>query len=207
MRVLACVSLGPGDIAIDVGAHSGTFLDVVLASAPHARHLAFEPLPHLADRLRENYPGVEVHKVALSDGVGATEFLYVEEDPGYSGLRRGGYPAPYTPQPITVHRARLDDLVGDDVLPRLVKIDVEGAELEVLRGGRQTLTRSRPVIVFEHYTPHADAYGTTAADLHALLVDEIGLRIFDIDGNGPLSAAAMQQIADRRDVWSYIARP
>ncbi|MFA9269442.1 MAG: FkbM family methyltransferase [Baekduiaceae bacterium] len=207
MRVLVSATLGPEDSAIDIGAHAGTFLDIVLAAAPAGRHLAFEPLPDQARRLRADYPEVDVHEVALSDGAGAAEFLHVRENPGYSGLRRGSYPAPYTPQPITVRRARLDDLVRDDHVPRLVKIDVEGAELEVLRGGARTLARHRPVIVFEHYAPHADAYGTTAADLHALLVDEFGLRVFDIDGNGPLSATAMQSTADRRAVWSYIARP
>lgn len=207
MRVLVSASLGPTATAIDIGAHAGTFLDIVLASAPAGRHLAFEPLPDQARRLRADYPQVDVHEVALSDGTGTAEFLHVRENPGYSGLRRGSYPAPYTPERITVRRARLDDLVREDDVPRLVKIDVEGAELEVLRGGVQTLARHRPVIVFEHYAPHADAYGTTATDLHALLVGELGLRVFDIDGHGPLSAAAMQRTADRRSVWSYIARP
>ena len=207
MRVLVSATLGPADGAIDIGAHAGTFLDIVLAAAPAGRHIAFEPLPEQARRLQADYPGVDVHEVALSDGTGHAQFLHVRENPGYSGLRRGSYPAPYTPEPITVRRARLDDFVRDDDAPRLVKIDVEGAELEVLRGGARTLARHRPVIVFEHYAPHADAYGTRAVDLHALLVSEIGLRLFDIDGHGPLSATAMQRIADQREVWSYIARP
>jgi hypothetical protein len=43
------------------------------------------------------------------------------------------------------------------------------------------------VVIFEHGSGSAETYGTTPATIHALLRDEIGYRIFDLDGNGPYS--------------------
>ncbi len=207
LRVLAVGALGPDDTVIDVGAHRGDFLDIALAVAPEGRHYAFEPLPEMAAGLRTSHPQVDLREAALSDGAGEITFLHVAEDPGYSGFRQGSYPANYTPQEITVRRTRLDDEIPADVDVAFIKIDVEGAEMEVLRGGLETLRRCRPVVVFEHFKGHAEAYGTTARDLHALLTGEAGLRMFDIDGVGPLSADQMQQAADAGAVWNFIARP
>ncbi len=207
LRVLAVAALGPADTVIDVGAHLGDFLDIALAVAPEGRHFAFEPLPEMAAALRTSHPQVDLREAALSDGVGEITFLHVAEDPGYSGFRQGSYPANYTPQEITVRRTRMDDEIPADVDVAFIKIDVEGAELEVLRGGLETLRRCRPVVVFEHFKGHAEAYGTTARDLHALLTGEAGLRMFDIDGVGPLSADQMQQAADAGALWNFIARP
>jgi hypothetical protein len=42
--------------------------------------------------------------------------------------------------------------------------------------------------------------------MHKLLVDDARLRIFDIDGNGPYSAAAMREVFDSRRLWTWVAR-
>ena len=66
----------------------------------------------------------------------------------------------------------------------------------------KTLAQARPVVVFEHGPGAADHYGTTPADVHGLLSD-FGLRIFDMDGHGPLSLAEFE---DNRGRFNWIAR-
>lgn len=207
LRVIAASAVPKDGTVIDVGAHLGDFVKVALAVAPDGKHFAFEPLPEMAAALKKDFPGVCVREVALSSEPGEIAFLHVQEEPGYSGFRPGSYPGDYTPREITVRRARLDDELPADGDVALIKIDVEGAELEVLKGALETLRRTRPVVVFEHFKGHADAYGTTARDLHRFLVEEAGMRVVDIDGAGPLTAGQMQQAADAGAVWNFIARP
>lgn len=73
---------------------------------------------------------------------------------------------------------------------------MEGAELQVLRGGRDLIRRCKPVIVFEHGLGAADYYGTTPEDVFDLLVEGCGLRCFTMeqwlgsDGEKSLERAA-----------------
>jgi hypothetical protein len=69
--------------------------------------------------------------------------------------------------------------------PELIKIDVEGAELQVLQGALTTLKQHRPIVVLEHGSGSAEAYETHPQDIFALLSGEVGYRLFDLDGNGP----------------------
>jgi hypothetical protein len=59
-----------------------------------------------------------------------------------------------------------------------MKVDVEGAELQVFKGAVETITRSRPLIVFEHGLGGADYYGTSPGDMYDLLAGRCGLRLF-----------------------------
>lgn len=72
----------------------------------------------------------------------------------------------------------LDDLIPLNKNIKFIKIDVEGAELGVLKGGFQTIKNSKLIIVFEHGIGAADYYGTTPEQIFSLLVNECGLRIF-----------------------------
>lgn len=166
--------------AIDVGCHEGSILDVILRHAPEGEHHAFEPLPDLFARLREKYAGnpqVHLHETALSDAPGEATFQHVVTNPGYSGLLRRRFDRPHEDVvEIRVKLARLDDIVGPTADVRLIKIDVEGAELQVLRGARELLRRSRPFVVFEHGQGAADVYGTRPEHVYELFA-ECGMRL------------------------------
>lgn len=89
---------------------------------------------------------------------------------------------------------RLDDAVPVTVPHDFVKIDVEGGEVLVLRGARELLRRSRPVIVFEHGGDWAMRhYGTTSAELWRILVDDLGYGIGLLDGTEPLTWIAFHE--------------
>ena len=139
---------------VDVGAHKGEVLDVILKNAPQGTHYAFEPIPVMYQDLVVKYTGnthVHVYGVALSNMKGESSFNYVVSNPSYSGLIKRKYDRPNEEDTmITVHTDRMDDLIPQDVKIDLIKIDVEGGELLVMEGARELLKRDKPVIIFEH---------------------------------------------------------
>lgn len=207
MRVLLTSVLRPDSSAIDVGAHAGVVLREIVRVAPHGRHLAFEPIPKRHVQLQAAFPGVDVRQAALSDTAGRAEFSYVTDDDGYSGLRlrRDLGPAAASVEQIQVSVARLDDELPQGFAPALIKIDVEGAEVNVLRGALETLHRHRPVVIFEHGAGGADLYGATSGELHDLLTGA-GFRIFDLDGDGPYHRARFEALFTE-PVSNYVAVP
>ena len=56
VRRLLAWSLAPDSCCIDIGAHAGSVLREILRAAPDGRHIAYEPLPHLAEHLRAEFP-------------------------------------------------------------------------------------------------------------------------------------------------------
>jgi FkbM family methyltransferase len=170
--------LYPDSNWVEVGASTGEFLWHVLRYAPRGHHVAFEPIPAIAARLRaELPPQVTVHALAASDRDGDSEFQWVVGSPGYSGLRRRVYPNPVDVRTIRVRTARLDAVLPADVRVHGMKIDVEGAELQVFQGARRTLRTWRPHVLFEHGPGAAESYGTTPDMMWDLVHGELGFAI------------------------------
>jgi FkbM family methyltransferase len=202
LRVLLAASLAPDSSCIDVGAHHGDVLREIVRCAPHGRHIAYEPLPELAAALARDYPQVDVRNAALSDHDGEASFLHDRTEPMRSTLHAHAFTDHNNTTTITVRVERLDGALPDDVVPTLVKIDVEGTEAEVLRGAVDTLRRHRPVVVFEH-----GAGGTSSpAEVHSILAEDAGFRIFDLDGGGPYSRSEFEATYPQPTMWNWIAR-
>jgi FkbM family methyltransferase len=165
-RVLAASSN-----CIDIGTSAGELLKHMVRLAPRGTHFAFEPLPDFYDTLVKRFPGVRVHNVALSDTTEeSTPFQRVVSNPAYSGLRRRRYDRPEERvEEIVVRTARLDEFIPQNVHIHLVKIDVEGGEFHVLKGGVETVRHNRPFIVFEFGLGGADWYGIQPEDMYRLL--------------------------------------
>jgi FkbM family methyltransferase len=147
--VLTVRICAPHKTFIDVGAHLGSVLSNVMRQVPSARIIAVEGVPDKARFLKQAYPDVEVHSCALGAEDGQVAFYIDTERSGFSSLdpTRSGRSTR-----IDVQMKRLDQIVqGADV--DTIKIDVEGAELDVLVGGTALLDRCRPLIMFESGTP------------------------------------------------------
>ncbi len=199
--IMAAV-LSPGANCIDIGANAGDVLRTMVRHAPEGNHIAYEPLPELAGSLVERFPGVDVRNVAISDTAGEATFYRDKASDSRSSLRPGR-----GCEPFTVRLATLDRDLPEGYRPDFVKIDVEGAELAVLRGGAETLARHRPYIAIEHGSSAA-AFGTTHRMIHDFLAGELGMRIFDMDGDGPFDADEFDLVADPPgDRWNFIACP
>jgi FkbM family methyltransferase len=191
---------------LDVGAHASSVLREIVRLAPRGRHVAWEPLPAFAARLRGEFPGVVVREAALTDEAGQRDLTHVIDEPGWSGLAARPTPGGGPTETLTVRCERLDDVLPDGVRPRFVKIDVEGAEALVLRGALATLRAHRPLIAFEHGRGSAEYHGTGPEDVHGLL-DELGYAIWGLDGNGPYGAQRFAAIFAAGERVNFVARP
>lgn len=200
---------------VDVGAHQGDILIEILRRAPDGRHLAVEPIPHFARLLEERFAGnanVMIIDAALSDELGTTTFNLVVSNPAYSGIKRRRFDRPdEVVEEIEVRLVRLDDLVDPSTKISFVKIDVEGAEVQVLRGAKQLLKRNKPVVVFEHGLGGADVYGTGPDDVWAVLVQDSALRISTMKrwlaDDSPLSREEFRQAFRNGQDYYFMAYP
>jgi FkbM family methyltransferase len=202
LRVLLAAVLSADSCCIDVGANQGAVLEEIVRLAPLGSHIAYEPLPHLAEDLGHRFPGVEVRRAALSNTDGPTTFNYVRNFPAYSGLRHRTYPGEPDIEVLEVMAERLDDHLPESFAPALIKIDVEGAERLVLEGAMETLRRHQPVVVLEDSGNMAPEYGSDSGQIFDLLVGQAGMRIFDMDGNGPYTRDEYATSS----FWNFIAR-
>ena len=204
LRLLLRMVLQPDDCCIDVGANRGQLLEEFVRLCPAGRHLAFEPVPVLAEALQAQFPAVEVHPWALGDAESERPFHWIVSQPGLSSF--AARPARPPAQVITVRTRRLDDVVEPSFRPRLIKIDVEGAELQVLRGAAETLRRDRPLVVFEHGRGDAEQDPGSSGELWDLL-DSAGLAVFDLDGTGPYGRDQLIAEHDEGTHYNFLARP
>ncbi|MGB9184464.1 MAG: FkbM family methyltransferase [Solirubrobacteraceae bacterium] len=206
MSVLMAATLSRDAHTVDVGAHSGAVLREIVRCAPAGRHIAYEPIPELAAQLTAAFPAVTVRNAALSDENGEASFVQVDTAPEFSGFRERAYHgfAEVAKHQISVKTERLDNSLPEGFAPAFIKIDVEGAELLVLRGARETIRRWRPTIVFEHGIGAADRYETGPADIYELLVDDLDMRIFDLDGAGPYTRQTFDDVF-AEPLWNFLA--
>jgi FkbM family methyltransferase len=202
LKALIAGTLGAGANAVDVGAASGTVLAEIVRVAPRGRHVAFEPRAEAARELAARYPGVEVREAAASDTAGSTQFTVVRNIPELSALAPPTWPHGVLDTELrTVATERLDEVIAHEV--DFLKIDAEGAELACLRGARRLIAQCRPTIVFEHGATISTDPG---AEIWQLLV-AAGMRVFTIDGDGPLDAAGFVRTSASGAIWNFIARP
>ena len=170
-RLLA--SVREGDSFFDVGANIGTItLPVAVAGA--AECLAFEPEPVNAARLAAN---AELNRLANVTVIEAA----VWSDPGTVALRGGGPAGSGTASvdaeagadAAAVPAVTIDVFAGDGrAAPNVLKVDVEGAELEVLRGAAGSLASGRIRDLFvETHPGRIAARGADEADVAALLTE------------------------------------
>ena len=190
---------------VDVGTNRGQVLAEAVRVAPDGRHVAFEPIPALAQEVERSFPTVECRRLALGARFGEAQFCHFRDLDGWSGLRRNPEISDERGRPefIAVTVSTLDaELEG--MAPAVLKIDVEGAELEVLEGARAVLARAQPIVIFEHVPSAASLYGSSPGAPWDLL-DELGYRVFSVTGDGPYSRAAFAGAGD--GVVNWLATP
>jgi len=154
---------------VDVGAHIGSVIADVQFHCPGVHILAVEAVPEKIAHLRKRFPKVEVVGTALGDRRGETTFHVVTgKNSGFSSLGRPA--AEGQIREIRVPICRLDDIVADRKVD-VIKIDVEGAELGVLKGSECVLADCRPTIVFESGPQLDEGLGYSRQDLWQWFTD------------------------------------
>ena len=155
-------ALREGDVCVDVGANVG-FMTLLAAGlvGPTGKVYAFEAMPPTVKTLRENVSLNGLDQVTIVDKAcwdapgEATIHEFDQRDAGSASLAE--LAGETVTRSHTVETVRLDDVVDAPV--RLIKLDVEGAELYVLKGGEKLLTQSRPDVLIELNRPAAMSFG------------------------------------------------
>jgi FkbM family methyltransferase len=170
----------PNSNCIDIGCHKGEMLEVMFKHAPKGTHYAFEPIPEMYNELLLKFSdsNFKIFPIALSNEKGETTFNHVKNAPAYSGIKQRRYDIK-NPEisEITVKTDLLDNIIPDEEKIDLIKIDVEGAEFNVLKGGEKTIKKNQPFIIFECGIGSSDYYGTKPEEVFDFLCKNCGLKI------------------------------
>ncbi len=180
------LSLVPaGGKVLDIGANVGWYSMTVARRVPGVSVLAFEPMPPVMEALRRNLDlngisSVRPLPVALSEKEGTATFYFDPENSvNASAADLGGGPATRSVEcPVRL----LDDVCRELVfVPDMIKCDVEGAELLVLRGALETLKKARPVVALEMLRKWSARFGYHPNDIIALM-RERGYGCYTVEG-------------------------
>lgn len=165
----------PGATVLDLGAHIGLF-SVLLARAvgPSGRVVSFEPAPGTAAVLRRTVTYndldavVSVRQAALAGQGGDVDLFETGDDCSNANSL---VPSDRTRGTVRVNATTLDDVVaGEGLTVAVVKMDIEGAELEALEGASALLSDQRPAMTIEVHPPQLRAGGRGPEEVFDLLV-------------------------------------
>ena len=188
----------PGAFCLDLGANLGYFsLFLSRLVGQGGKVVAFEPMPENLKVLRENAElsdgNLSIVGAAVGDRSGEIELISTAAERYTKAASAVSYYLEGAAKTTTVPSLRLDEyFAGADRLPDLIKVDVEGAELAVLSGARETILRGKPDLVIEIHgwgSPEAEqvlgvlrefgyivrVFGLRAREAHCLAFPASGL--------------------------------
>jgi len=195
--------VGPGESVLDVGGNHGLYAyHLSRLVGPSGRVHTFEPVPLNLGILRHTVKtlglkNVTVHPVGCSDLPGSATFCVLLDH----GIPQLGWPRRQESGGLKFEcdMVRLDDVI--DARISFLKIDVDGAELLVLRGAQRILRESRPVILFEAGGYTGD-FGYEQQDVFDFL-SSFGYRFF----SGGFSSNALEPREGFTVAEDYFALP
>jgi FkbM family methyltransferase len=167
-------NLKDDSVFYDVGAHIGFYTSLAKEFITSGEVHSFEPNPSTFRVLTKNGASF-LNQVALSDKAGTRDF--------YADLKKmsgiSGFSVNPKFQKITVQTTTLDDYVATHQPPTIIKIDTEGAEESVIRGGLKTFLSHSPTIIAEIWK---DRDTSATVDL----MFGMGYRLYGINKDGEL---------------------
>jgi FkbM family methyltransferase len=185
----------PGDAVIDVGANIGFYTMLFAKLVGSAGEvIAFEPLSELyAAAVRskaENGFGQNctLHNMALSDSVGKAALRRATWTINFGGAYLSdGVSVPPGHIDEEVNTARLDDYITNKRCA-FIKLDVEGAEAKVIRGGIGLLERDKPIILSELHTPMLKRVSGCTADDFIEMMRVLGYKCVQVSTRAPIAS-------------------
>jgi FkbM family methyltransferase len=189
----ACITaMRDGDVMFDVGANAGTICNEVGLACPGVTIKAFEPQADLArlvcvSAALNQLDCIDVFPVAVGDHCGTIQL----HKPAHSLHASTSASGESGEQVVDCPLISLDAMVSSGQLPvpNLIKIDVEGGELNVLRGAMWLIEKYQPVIIFEA-NDNCERFGYTRDDLFRLIADKGPYRFFKVAPGDTLAAPA-----------------
>ncbi|MGB3405414.1 MAG: FkbM family methyltransferase [Microcoleaceae cyanobacterium] len=185
--------LQPGHVFYDIGANIGFF--TVLAAQLVGKSgsvYAFEPVPENAERVRYNaklnqFSNVTVYQKAVSANTGEGNLLLAHHSGGAT-LSTVGTP-PDLRGSMQVELVCIDELVAKKKIkpPTAVKVDVEGAEIEVLKGMLKTIDQYKPIIFYEVDDGNKESFQQKSDALESF-IRKLGYKIITLEDAYPTVA-------------------
>jgi hypothetical protein len=147
---------------IDVGAHHGTYTNIILSVFKEYVGELFEPTPQSFSKLQTNFHSnsrLTLHNFALSNFTGEAEFINYPDDPTRNGLSGVGKEVTFFTEDIICQVIRGDEFCQSQNIKgcELLKIDAEGHDFNVIKGFENLIIENAiDVIQFEYTFKHAD---------------------------------------------------
>jgi len=202
----------PGQTVVDVGANFGYYTLLLSRWVGPAGHvIAFEPTREYGQRLQAHLHDngletVRFEPIALSDHDHTTE-IQIGECSATMHWTASSQPRATE----TVRLVRFDDwwthavALGQADQLDFLKIDVDGHELQALRGARETLSRHRPVLLIEFSKPNLEQAGSTSAELADFLERELGYVLHREEDGQPFgNRESLLSVVDRPDLSANV---
>jgi FkbM family methyltransferase len=143
----AAMNVSQGKAILDIGAFTGSYAQVARNVNSKTAIYAFEPNPDSAETLRKNCASknISVVELAIAEANRSVSFLLNSQ---VSRIWDPTYPA--TERTVQVAAMSLDSwATQNNVIPSLIKMDTEGTEADILRGGQHLLAECRPIMLCE----------------------------------------------------------
>ncbi|WP_218422522.1 MULTISPECIES: FkbM family methyltransferase [Stutzerimonas] len=180
-----------GDVFLDIGANLGWYSLVLGKNCPTSRIYAFEPIPSTVAVLRKNIQinhleNIEPIAMGMFDKEEELNFLFAPDVSGATSLKMAGQSRGHASiQNVVCKTTTLDDFCSSrGVVPDLLKIDVEGAELMVVKGGRKTF-EGIPILLIELLRKWSREFGYHPNDVFEFL-NGYGYRAWAFTSSGRL---------------------
>jgi FkbM family methyltransferase len=179
--------LGERALFVDVGANVGAWSEAALRLLGPRRLIAVEPAPEPFVELKARVggrPGVTLLQCAVGAEEGTAMLHRMERSEWNSLLPLSDQVGDYYPtvaerEPLPVRVAPLDALLAGEEHIDLLKVDVQGGEWAVMDGARETLKRTRVLMLETNFVSHYRG-DTLFVDLHRRMTDEFGFELFRI---------------------------
>jgi FkbM family methyltransferase len=202
MAILAAFPPAAGGGFWDIGANIGVYSWYCAEARPDFHVVSFEPDTKNLECLRRtsaawNLTEHDIEPRAVAEQVGRTTFFTDEISRATGTLEpaAGAFNATHygsVPRGVQVETVSLDHLIAEGWAPPLViKIDVEGAELRVLRGGQSLFIEHRPILLLEIFGDRSRTFA---------LLEEFGYDCFDSDRRERISDETVNVLALSRDL-------
>lgn len=168
--------LRPKQTILDIGANIGYYSLLAADKYSDVLIYSFEPAPLTFKSLTTNinlndYNFIKTFNLGVSDNMGTFD-LYLAENKN-SGMNSMAIPTGYSGKKISIQTVSIDDFKKDQNIKKvdLVKIDVEGNELNVLKGMRNTIKEDMPIFCIEIMDENLRKFGHSSEDVFKLFND------------------------------------
>ena len=184
-RLVTCsiAIITKGQSIIEIGANIGTetvsFIDVVSGGG---KVIAFEPYPRHIESLKRlkllnSAQNLRIEPYALSDNEKKIKFVVPKNGHSSGAGHLVNEKSIINEDSINVECKTLDSYVLEDLNVKLVFMDAEGSELDILRGGKKFIEQNRPVIILESAPKLLSRLGHSVNDL-IIEINQHGYNLF-----------------------------